>query len=96
MGFALFCMTLVPGAVLAFAAARREGARAGLLLPLAGVGYFAGALAAALWEAGDPRAWPVWSELVSPWRTPLELLSAAAGATVAVAFGTILLRRTRG
>lgn len=95
MGLALFVLTLLPGGVLAFAAFRREGSKAGWLIPFAGGGYFAGALLAAFMEAGDPRARPVFEELIAPWRTPFELLPAAGGLTVAVAVGTVLLRRAK-
>ncbi len=95
MGLALFVLVLVPGGVLAFAALRREGSRAGWLIPIAAGGYFAGALLAAWMEAGDPRARPVFEELIAPWRTPFELLPAAGGASLAVAVGTILLRRAK-
>lgn len=93
MGLVVFLAILLPGAVLGFAAARREGASAGWLLPLALVGYVVGAKAAAFVEAWDPRAMPVMDELLAPWRQPWELLPAAAGATIAVAVGVILLRR---
>ena len=96
MGLLLFLATLLPGAVLAFTALKREGRGASLLLVLALVGYLAGGFLSAYLRANDPRATPVWSELFAPWRSPMSHLPAAAGATLGVALGVILLRKKLG
>jgi hypothetical protein len=93
MGLLIYLATLLPGLVLAFTAARRGGGAVGWLLPIAVVGYLVGAKVGAFFRAWDPRAMPVWAELVAPWRAPLEQLPAAAGATFAIALGVIALRR---
>ncbi len=93
MALLLYLATLLPGVVLAVLTLKRERRGAGLIIGLAVVGYLAGEYLWAWMDGYKLHTTPVWNELLTPWERPLTHLPAAAGATLGVALGVILLRK---